>query len=264
MENIIEKVIYIIFNYKNLEIISKGKNSGSSTLGSNNNTKDVDTDETNINPLINQEQSLFICKIFNSYSTKNMNKRNNLCNLEFSPIKNIKNFKSKKLITYKKFLNKNENNFFDLKKFKKANCTNKKSLNEKRKSKRKINIINASIPINKISNQNKKIRFDFKKAERIKIEQYTQTINMSCLKEIPPKVPEIFNHNYNLENINKANTYGVLNKEKVPIIFYNHLMLSSDKINFLQNKNKFFKTLITKRNKNKMLTIIYYTPKQRI
>ncbi len=92
-----------------------------------------------------------------------------------------------------------------------------------------------------------------KKVGKNRTDIYTQNKDISCLKKMPPNVPELFNHNYNLENINNSKTYGEINNEKISIIFYNHLMLTNC---------KYFKSSITTRNKKKMLTVIYYTPKK--
>lgn len=85
------------------------------------------------------------------------------------------------------------------------------------------------------------------------------------MKENAPKLPNIYNHEYNLENKNTSNyynqTYEQLNKDIIPICFYNHLMIRENAKNIMNKKNKYFKTSITERNKKKLLTIIYYSPK---
>ena len=225
MENIIEKVIFYNFNYKILEIISKEKISDISTFSSNN-TKDIEDITTN--PVTHLVKSIYICKLFHSASTKNINRRNNLCGLEFSSIKDYKNYKSNNV--NKNNVNIKENSFFNLKYIKK-------------------------------SNHNKKINNHFKKVEKNKDDLYTQNKSLTFMKQFPPKVPEILNHNLNLENISKTNTYGKLNKETLPHVFYNHLMLSNDYNKDLSVKKSYFKASVTKRNKNKILTIVYYTPK---
>ena len=256
LENIIEKVIFYNFNYKILEIISKEKISDISTFSSNN-TKDVEDITTN--PVTHLVKSLYICKLFHSASTKNIYRRNNLCNLEFSSIKDYKNYKSNNV--NKNNVNIKENSFFNLKHIKKTNFTKKKISRNKNNSNRKININNASIPVNTVSNHNKKINNHFKKVENNKDDLYTQNKSPTFMKQFPPKVPEILNHNLNLENISKTNTYGKLNKETLPHVFYNHLMLSNDYNKDLSVKKSYFKASVTKRNKNKILTIVYYTPK---
>lgn len=85
------------------------------------------------------------------------------------------------------------------------------------------------------------------------------------MKENAPNLPNIYNHEYNLENKNTSNycnqTYEQLNKDIIPICFYNHLMIRENAKNIMNKKNKYFKTSITERNKKKLLTIIYYSPK---
>ena len=85
------------------------------------------------------------------------------------------------------------------------------------------------------------------------------------MREKPPKLPELFSHNYNFKEneliLDKSNeTFGKLNKETIPITFYNHLMINNTSKKFVNNRNKYFKTSITQRNKKKLLTIIYYSP----
>lgn len=259
LENIIEKVILYNFNYNILEIISKEKISDISTFSSNN-TKDVD--DIIINPVTHLTKSIYIFKLFHSASTKNIYRRNNLCNLEFSPIKDNKNYKSNNV--NKNNVNIKENSFFNIKQIKKTNFTKNKFFRNKNKSNRKININNASKPVNTVSNHNKKINIHFKKVEKNKEKKddlYTQNKSLTFMKEFPPKVPEFLNHDLNLENVNKTNTYGNLNKEKIPHVFYNHLMLSNDYNNDLSVKKRYLKASVTKRNQNKILTIVYYTPK---
>ena len=75
------------------------------------------------------------------------------------------------------------------------------------------------------------------------------------MKTTPPLLPNIYNHEYNLEN-SKNNftreTYGEIDKGKIPIIFFDHLMVGK--------KKTFNKSCITYRNKKKCLTLIYYSP----
>ena len=58
-----------------------------------------------------------------------------------------------------------------------------------------------------------------------------------------------------------SESFGTINKDTVPIIFYNHLMegVYGDKKN-VNNRNSYLKTSMTQRNKKKLLTIIYYSP----
>ena len=148
---------------------------------------------------------------------------------------------------------------------KKNNIVNTKNVQYIQLFKHKININNTSIPVNtalkhdKKTNKNHKVNKDIKRLE--KNEFYTQSKDISCMKELAPKLPESMNHEFNLQNKNivdkKSNeTFGELNKGTIPIIFYNHLLINENK------KNKYFKSSITQKNKKKLLTIIYYSPKQ--
>lgn len=93
------------------------------------------------------------------------------------------------------------------------------------------------------------------------MELYNQNFNLNCMKEYPPKKPEIFIHQINLNNsiiLFKDNeTLGIINKRKLPIVFYNHLMINLNYKSFYKNC-KYKKVSITKRNKKKLLHIVYY------
>ena len=83
------------------------------------------------------------------------------------------------------------------------------------------------------------------------------------MKENPPKPPELYFHDYNFNDklIEKSNeTFGILNKETIPVSFYNHLITSEENKKLANKKHKYFRTSLTQRNKNKMLTVIYYSP----
>ena len=83
------------------------------------------------------------------------------------------------------------------------------------------------------------------------------------MKKSPPKIPNLFEELYNLENnvnISNNKTFGILNIKKVSNVFYNHLMIINNS-KFPDDKNKCFKASITQRNKSKTLTILYYAPK---
>lgn len=85
------------------------------------------------------------------------------------------------------------------------------------------------------------------------------------MKESPTIIPEIFNHVYNICNKNflfqDNKNFGILYKGIIPSIFYNHLMINiNNKLS--TGKCKYIKNSITQRNKNKLLTYIYYSPKK--
>ena len=220
-----------------------------------------------------------IGKLFKSSSTKNIYKLNNLILLEYDlKMKNKKFFKSQD-----KFINKKKNFDINIKnkninlkndEINQFEIVNKKSEKHSETiAKSKININKEPTPVNTISfckNVNKKIISKQKQSSKVssnknKNELYSQKIEVSCMREKPPKLPELFSHNYNFKEneliLDKSNeTFGKLNKETIPITFYNHLMINNTSKKFVNNRNKYFKTSITQRNKKKLLTIIYYSP----
>ena len=94
---------------------------------------------------------------------------------------------------------------------------------------------------------------------KINIESYSQNFNLSLMKKYPPKLPEMLNYEHDIQNKSKGKffntTHGQLSKGKIPNVFFGHLMVES-KI----KKNKYVKSSATQRNKNKLLTILYYKP----
>lgn len=131
--------------------------------------------------------------------------------------------------------------------------------------KHKININNTSKPKKTVINHKDNINTRHKtkkKLANIKNDIYTQNKDISYMNINAPNLPNLFEHAFNLQNdnntANKCNkTFGQLNKEIIPISFYNHLMFSE---NEKKKKNKYIKTSITERNKKKLITILYYTP----
>ena len=111
--------------------------------------------------------------------------------------------------------------------------------------------------IKSISNQNKN-----KKGKKAEI--YSQKIDISIMKDNPPKIPELLLHNYILNNNNIIEKYNEtcekLDRGTIPITFYGHIMTSENKIKNIYNRNKYHKTSTTQRNKNKLITIVYYSP----
>lgn len=114
----------------------------------------------------------------------------------------------------------------------------------------------------KILNQ----RNNKKHIEKINNELYDQNKSiMTYMKESPTIIPEIFNHVYNIYNKNflfqDNENFGILYKGIIPSVFYNHLMINiNNKLS--TGKCKYIKNSITQRNKNKLLTYIYYSPKK--
>ena len=135
-----------------------------------------------------------------------------------------------------------------------------------------MNSNNSSIPVNTISNHKNVYKKNISNQKQSfptllnknNAELYTQKVDVSIMKKSPPKIPGLFFHNYNFEEnetISKSNeTFGKLNKDIVPITFYGHLMINKSGKKIINNCKKYMKTSITQRNKNKLLTIIYYSP----
>ena len=165
----------------------------------------------------------------------------------------------------------NKNNKKNENETKNINFINKKNEQYKQIFKHKINTNNTSILVNtpskhdKTVNKNPKLNQGVKKLEKNEI--MPQNKDISCMKEFAPKIPELMNHEFNLRNKNildnKSNeTFGELNKGTIPIIFYNHVMITENSTKIGNKKNKYLKSSITQKNKKKLLTIIYYSPKQ--
>ena len=119
-------------------------------------------------------------------------------------------------------------------------------LNYNKKGVKNINIIN-----DKKNNKNIKIFQDNN------INNDNLLFKKELLKSFPPKIPNLYDKKYLLEqNANKNyfynNTYKKINQSEVPNTFYNHIM-------YINNK-KFNSISITNRIKGKLLTILYYSP----
>ena len=88
------------------------------------------------------------------------------------------------------------------------------------------------------------------------LETYSQGKDtLKYLKINPPKLPNIYNHDYDLKNVDimsNNETYGKITKGTIPVVFFGHLMS--------ENKKSLKRLSTTQRNKKKLLTIIYYTP----
>lgn len=215
----------------------------------------------NINPkkLLNSTKLFYSCiNIFNFNKSINLDTEYRLEN-------------KRKFNSVDKLLNVSVNNNSKILVIKKINFIIKETDKYiKNKVNCKININNISIPINNNSIETPKLtkikRQDIKSIKgKIKnnYEIFNQKIDVSIMKEKPPKLPELLCHNYTLKNnniIGKYNeTYEKLNRGTIPISFYGHIMTSENKINS-KNRNKYQKTTITQRNKNKLLTIVYFSP----
>ena len=92
---------------------------------------------------------------------------------------------------------------------------------------------------------------------------YCQLYRESDFDDQPPSVPSLFLHDYNFKNKNcfsRVNsTLGKINEsDKIPNVYYNHLMIHN---NINSNNISYCSTSVSKRFKEKLLSIIYYSPK---
>lgn len=181
----------------------------------------------------------------------------------------------KKYKSLDKFKTKDEKNDVNKLEIKIINFLNNKIIDDVKSKPECTIIINNSLkPVNTVINSNNKktnISKQEKKqkkslkfkalANKKKSEIYSQNYDVTLMKERPPKITDLFLHDYSFNDklIDKSNeTFGKLRKETIPISFYNHFMVSyKNKKSF---NNRYFKTSITQRSKNKLLTIIYYSP----
>ena len=89
----------------------------------------------------------------------------------------------------------------------------------------------------------------YKKDEETKDETNCDAKNFildkNLLKQFPPKLPSLYDKKYKFGN------------DKIPNVFYNHLLITSDEI---KNKKRSVKYSLTRRIKGKSLTILFYSP----
>ena len=119
------------------------------------------------------------------------------------------------------------------------------SLTTKESDESKLNNISSSINTNSnIATSDTKTSI-IKNTTKEKSDNYSQNYDiMTQMKKQPPKLPELLNHDYNLNNVNKNSkneTYGEIYKGKIPNIFYGHLMIDKN--------GSINKSCITQRNK---------------
>ena len=142
----------------------------------------------------------------------------------------------------------------------KKNFINNKIINQNSKINNNIDFIEHNSI--KVPNNNNNALIMRNNKKNIKRELYGQELNLKNMKTIPPKQSELFLHIYNLRNRNilfKNNeTVGILNKGNIPNVYFNHLMIEEKYVIF-NNKCKYNRISLTQRNKNKLLTIIYYS-----
>ena len=226
--------------------------------------------EQSVNTTINTTQLLKITKLSSCENIFNFNKSIYLEN-EYR-LKYKRKFNS-----VDKLLNISVNNNLNISQFKKSNFIGNNTYKiYKNKDNCKKNINNILIPVNNASIKNpqelnktnekdiKSISNQNKNKKEKKTEIFSQKIDISIMKEEPPKIPELFSHNYKLKNNNIIEKYNEtcekLDRGTIPITFYGHIMTSENKIKNINNRNKYHKSSITQRNKNKLITIVYFSP----
>ena len=216
-------------------------------------------------------KNIDIKKMIHSYSFNNIFRHNNLFYLKYKSHKNNFHMPSSKKKSYAKTINNNNNNDFN---FMKNEINNNNPINkekqimqkEKNNIMNKINIYNESKPVNTIiinhkANKEYVLNPESKKNEqKSKNDLFMQNKNIiNYMNKKAPRPSNIYFHEYDLNNnnINISNeTFGKINKDIIPIVFYNHLMITK----VVHNRNKYIKTSFTQRNKKKLLTLIYYSP----
>jgi len=183
--------------------------------------------------------------LYNEENLKNSN--DDLYKDKFSIIHNIKN----RQINF----DKNTKKYFDkiIKNGKNQEFKNNKTFNSK---------YPENSLIRKVDKKNIIFQKIYKKDKANKrTDLYEQIKDIKCLKEYPPKMSDLYDHKYNLRSklklFKENEVFGILNKDIIPNIFYNHLMVSINNKKF--KKNSIY--TITQRNKKKLITIVYYLPK---
>jgi hypothetical protein len=238
-------------------------------------------EEQKINTTIRSVSNIKNSSYLKSSSSKNIFKVNKLIYLDFDDKLNYrKKFNSIDKLIYNE--NKNVNYYiYKIKDAKNAikacevkidNFVCNKTIDSVN-NKLQCKFNNLSIPVNTIPNSNNKEKYISKQKQSLKlkaisnktkVEIFSQNIDaINIMKEKPPKIPELFYHDYNfgIKLIEKSDeTFGQLNREIIPVAFYNHLFINEESKKLVNNKNKYCRTSLTQRNKNKMLTVIYYSP----
>jgi hypothetical protein len=117
---------------------------------------------------------------------------------------------------------------------------------------------------NNYRTENKKMVNQFNEKEKnLKNIKEERNYSIKSLRPFPPKLPQLYNYEYKINNkkaFSKDNeTLALLNIGNIPNVFYNHLMINKRSSLFF-SKYRYNRILMKKRNKNKLLSIIYYYP----
>ena len=125
----------------------------------------------------------------------------------------------------------------------------------------KINDTNKNTNLQTKEDQNINIQKDLDKKTKKNNDynDYTQVYSRNDFKDRPPKIPGLYIQKYNYENENvfshSNNTSGIIKEsKKVPNVFYNHLVINN------KSNERYLTVSINKRNKGKLLKLIYYAP----
>lgn len=213
-------------------------------------------EEQKMNTIIRPNSQIKSYSYLHYSSSKKSSKANKLIYLDFDD----------KLNYRKKFKeSKNDINYFEVKI--NSFISNKTIDSANKKLQCKVN--NLLIPVNNIQNSNNNEKYISKQKPSSKLKTNAEFFSQNAkivniMKEKPPKLPELFLNDFTLNDklIEKSNeTYAKLNQGTIPVAFYNHLIISEENKKFVNNKHKYLKASLTQRNKKKLLTIIYYSPK---
>lgn len=211
-------------------------------------------EDPKVKKAFSQINSLKLVKIFHRYqiSSKNLNTKYNYNKLFLEKDFKYKHFpKNISLNHQTKIINfdKTFKNIINEKNSKK--CENSKTLS----TKKEINDNEHKTDVLKCGKKNKE--------KNKKDDLYGQSFNLSRMREKPPTKPELFSHLYifnNKKTLYKENeNFFTKQKGRIPNVFYNHFLINNNLYNF-NNKYNYTKIAMTQRNKNKLITIIYYTP----
>ena len=230
---------------------------------------------------------------YNSQNTFKRSSRKEKINTIQRPLTPPLFLRSKKAISFKyeSFPGKEEGDF-DLLFFTKKNennqrsIKNKENVEDKKIIKNKIEIKEKKIEVkkeqtknsvNNVNNikfsdvnknmniktsENNKVNINIQKNIKKKTDKndnYTQIYSRNDFADRPPKIPSLFLKDYDYENKNifsHSNDTGgfIIESKKISNVFYNHLLINK------KNNKRYIITSLNKKNKGKLLTLLFYTP----
>jgi hypothetical protein len=164
---------------------------------------------------------------------------------------------------------KNKNNLFNIgisPKYynKESNKKEHYNINIKIQTSKSNNKNNIKKSCSNYKTENKKMVNQFNEKEKnLKNNKIGSDYSIESLRPFPPKLPQLYTYKYKINSklsFSKGNeTLALLNKDNIPNVFYNHLMINKRNSLFF-SKHRYNRILMKKRNKNKLLSIIYYSP----